>query len=60
MPNSRMTAVNFWESVVASMLFRGALEVNVVGVALDILMPQQITWCKKKEKALDLSRSWRQ
>lgn len=54
MPNSRMTAVNFWESVVASMLFRGAayVEVKRLGgqaVALDILMPQLITWCKKKE-----------
>src|SRR5699024_8083414 len=54
MPNSRMTAVNFWESVVASMLFRGAAYVEVkrlggLAVALDILMPQQITWCKKKE-----------
>lgn len=54
MPNSRMTAVNFWEAVVASMLFRGAayVEVRRIGkeaVALDILMPQQIAWCKKKE-----------
>ncbi|MDH0745284.1 phage portal protein [Pseudomonas sp. GD03842] len=46
-PNSRMTAVQFWEAVVASMLLRGNayVEIQRLGtriVALDFLMPNRV------------------
>jgi HK97 family phage portal protein len=46
-PNSRMTAVQFWEAVVASMLLRGNAFVEIVRiggriVALDFLLPNRM------------------
>ncbi|NLY16636.1 MAG: phage portal protein [Gammaproteobacteria bacterium] len=55
-PNDNMTAVSFWESVYASMLLAGSAYVEihrrpVFGVvALDILLPATVTFCKQQKK----------
>lgn len=46
-PNSRMTAVQFWEAVVASMLLRGNAYVEIIRigsriVALEFLLPNRV------------------
>lgn len=54
-PNEIMTAVSFWEAVVASLLFRGNayVEIHRIGrriVALDLLRPDAVKWNKKTKR----------
>lgn len=54
-PNASMTAVNFWEAVIASLLFRGNayVEIHRLGgriVALDVLRPDAIRWNENKKR----------
>lgn len=56
-PNDSMTAVNFWEAVIASLLFRGNayVEIHRLGgriVALDVLRPDATRW-NENEKCWD-------
>ena len=60
-PNETMTAVNFWEAVVASLLFRGNayIEIHRIGeriVALDLLRPEAVRW-NTEEKRWDYAAS---
>lgn len=54
-PNASMTAVNFWEAVIASLLFRGNayVEIHRQGgriVALDMLQPDAMRWDEKEKR----------
>lgn len=60
-PNASMTAVNFWEAVIASLLFRGNayVEIHRHGVhivALDVLRPDAMRW-NENEKRWDYAAS---
>lgn len=54
-PNASMTAVNFWEAVIASLLFRGNayVEIHRIGgriVALDVLRPDAMRWNENEKR----------
>ena len=54
-PNASMTAVNFWEAVIASLLFRGNAYVEIyrIGgriVALDVLQPDAMRWNENEKR----------
>lgn len=52
-PNQRMTAVNFWEAVVASMLFKGNAYIEIkrlkdLPVSLNLLQADNVKWLEEE------------
>lgn len=52
-PNQRMTAVNFWEAVVASMLFKGNAYIEIkrlkdLPVSLNLLQADNVKWSEEE------------